>query len=176
MTKRELLSLAFKSAGIANALYCIYNFLNTIRAWHQMTGFLDPTLNFSAFWAVNITFTMAQFMFSLPLVLWGDGLSRWLVPADAALLPLDNPLREKALLDSVVKFLGVLWLCKGLPDLLATAARLGFHWVFLKNDQAKMTDLNHPVETILVGIALLVLGHYLVEYAFRGSTDKVTVS
>jgi hypothetical protein len=176
MTKRELLSLALKSAGIANALYCIYNFLNTIRAWHQMTGFQDQGLNFSAFWASNITFTLGQILFSLPLVLWGDGLARWLVPADAALLPLDNPLREKALLDSAVKFLGVLWLCKGLPDLLATAASLGFHWVFLKNDQAKMTDLNHPVETILVGIALLVLGHYLGEYAYRESKEKVTVS
>jgi hypothetical protein len=176
MTKRELLSLAFKSTGIANAIYCIYNFLTTIRTWHQMTGFLDPGLNFSAFWATQITSTLAQILFSLPLVLWGDGLARWLAPADAALLPLNNPLREKALLDSVVKFLGVLWLCKGLPDLLATAARLGFHWVFLKNDQATMTDLNHPVETILVGIALLVLGHYLGEYAYRKPREKVTVT
>jgi hypothetical protein len=175
MTKRELLSLAFKSAGIANAIYCIYNFLTTIRAWHQMTGFQDQGLNFSAFWATNITFTLAQILFSLPLVLWGDGLARRLVPADAALLPLDNPLREKALLDSVVKFLGVLWLCKGLPDLLATAARLGFHWKFLKTEPAWLTDLGYPVERIGIGIALLVLGHYLVEYAFRGSTDKVTV-
>ena len=141
-----------------------------------MTSFQDQAFNYSAFWAINITSTSVQFILSLLLVRWGDGLAQWFVLSDAAVLPLGNPPREKALFDTVVKFLGVLWLFKGIPDLLTTTARIGFHWEFLKKDQAKMTDFSYPIETILIGIALLAFCHFLVEYAYHEPKTKITVS
>jgi hypothetical protein len=177
MTKRDLLAMALKFTGIVYFIQTICYFLNTIRAWHQFTGFQDLSLDFSAFWAINITSSLLEIILSLVLIRWGDGLARLLIRHDAALLPLAEKQWEKHPLEAIVKFLGILYLLWGLPELITEAAGATLHWKFIKNEQAWFTkELHQPLQTILIGFALIVLCYYLVAYAYPEIKAKAAPS
>lgn len=177
MTKRELLAMALKFAGILYFIQTICYFLNTVRAWHQLTGFQDPGLDFSAFWAINITSSLLEIILSLVLIGWGDSMARLVVRHDTTLLPLNEQEWEKHLLEVTVKFLGFLYLLWGLPELITEAAIATFHWKFIKKEQAWVDiKLYHPLQTVLIGIALIVLCYFLVAYSYRELKVKVNPS
>lgn len=173
MTKRGLMAMGLKFAGIVYSLHAINSFLINLRDWPQLNAHGMTHYNINGLWAIGITSCLIKILFSLALILWGDCFARRLLRQDTSVLPEHDEGWEKCLFETTLKFLGCLYLLWGLSLLVTDGITRVFHWTIFKDGKDWFTiDLPANLRTVLIGIALIALSNILVKYAYQGPKVK----
>lgn len=176
MTKRDILSISFKILGVVCIMYTIV----LIPGIGMAIGMLfvpqeSEYARYAVRWHFFITVLLPIFtsLFGILLLKWGDSIASKLIHEDSQLECTTTVDWEKRMFTLAMKIIGLIWLIRGIPDLIKATTELISRWyLFYFNIPHMIGVALGAVLSLLIGIYLLVDGRYLVKMAFGRERDK----
>lgn len=174
MTKRDVLSIAFKILGVIMLMYTVLLIPNIGMAIGML--FQTPPDNYQSYlklWHFTITVTWPVFSFVMGCILlkWGNKIATRLVKEDKEISAKVGEDWEKKIFILSLRIIGVIWLIRGIPDLIKSIGELIMRWyIYYYSFSHIIGVILGASVSVILGIYLIVGGEYLVELAFRERT------
>lgn len=171
MTKRDILSVAFKILGIISVMYAM-EYMNGIGLGlgmiFQQPG---PGQNFNPYWFLGTMILSAFLYIAIAYILlrWGDLIAKKFVREDSAISILDPSQWERPIFMLSLRIIGVVCLIKGVPELVKVLSELAF-----RGKYQGIISLPHigsgiigAIVFLIIGVYLISGGKHLVKFAYR---------
>jgi hypothetical protein len=175
MTKRDILSVAFKIMGVlfaANAImYVPWTLMALLNLAENRPTRVHEALNVSLYWSWAAALAAPILMFCIGYVLLtlAEPIADRLARGDTEVLSLGlGPRWEQAIFSVSMRIVGVLLLARGIPDLVSW--RLFFRPWFIQRPidvRGLLFDLIRPLLTLIIGAYLLTGARHLLRFLFR---------
>jgi hypothetical protein len=171
MTKRDVLSIAFKIMGVS----FIYTAITT---FPQMGIFIssygrgDSSLYSNIFIIIGfILYPLWLLGFAYVFFRFGDSMAELLLPADAELPPMDINQQHKPIFSLALRIFGVLCLTRGIPEIASFLTRL-FQFQYERLSPYDFANGISGVVLLVLGGYLITGGKWLVDFAFKEKPRK----
>lgn len=172
MTKRDVLSVAFKIIGVSGIMYAILslpqifisiggirhreNFMGINPYWLLMTTLIYPIL------LVCISYLLIKF---------SDIFAEKLIAKDAEVPTIGIVQWEKPIFILANKIIGVICLTRGIPSLVRFAVKLS-KWRYENIPAYDLGDFLSAIALIILGIYLLSGGKKIIEFAYKEKPES----
>lgn len=178
MTKRDVLSIAFKIMGV----YFIYMAILTIPQIGMSISFFSNSINASGFNSRGlligaIIYPIWLLGFALVFFRLGDSMTELLIPDDTELPQIDTTRNQKPIFTLSLRIFGILCLTRGIPNIATFLTKLYRikhaipHDVILNSSDlistADFTDAVSAIVLIILGGYLISGGKWLVKFAYK---------
>lgn len=167
MTKRDVLSVAFKIIGVYSIMTVIA-YLPTI--FMTLTISLQKSiimgLDSIARWylIVFILFPITMLIFAYILIMYGEQIAEKLIKVDTALINMETTIKEKSIFIISLRIMGALQLAEAIPIILKTLIPF---WMVSSKHLCLNSYLltTSPGFELISGLVRLAIGFYLVSGA-----------
>jgi len=174
MTKRDVLSIAFKILGVISLMYTVVLIPNIGTAIGML--FQSHPDNYqSCIWlwhfVITLVWPVGAFVTGCVLLKWGDNIANILIKEDKAIAIKVTQDWDKRIFTLSLKIIGVIWLIRGIPDLVKSIGELVMRWYLYYYTISQIVGVVlGALVSLILGIYLITGGKYLVELAFREQT------
>ncbi len=175
MTKRDILSISFKILGAVCLMYTIVLIPNI--GW--VIGMQYPQdsdyARYAIRWQIFLTilFPSVTLLFGLFLLKWGERIAVRLIREDTHIEMARTDDWERRLFSLSMKIIGLIWLIRGIPDLIKAIGELIMRWYFYYYSIPHIIGaVLGAFLSLLIGFYLLIDGRYFTKLAFGREPDK----
>jgi hypothetical protein len=176
MSKRDILSISFKILGVVCMMYTIVLIPNIGMAIGMLFGQHEDTYaRYAVRWHffVTVLFPIFTLLFGLLLLKWGDSIASRLIREDTRIEGTAAPDWDKRIFTLAMKIIGLIWLIRGIPDLIKAITELISRWYYFYFSIPHMIVVALGASlSLLIGIYLLVDGRYFTKIAFDRKPDR----
>jgi ribosomal protein L40E len=170
MTKKDVLSIAFKILGVVALMYTIVlipHLLFSIGLVFAPTS--AGIQSYMRLW--NFIYTMVHpivvFVMGYILLRWSDDITNKITKDDKPLFIKVTTDWDKRVFVLALKIIGVIWLIMGIPELIKSIGELTMRWHIYHLDIFHATGVTiSGVISLLLGFYLITNGRYLIKLAF----------
>ena len=159
MTKRDVLSIAFKILGVVALMYTIVLIPNIGMAIRMLfQSHPDNYQSYMSLWYFinTLVWPVGAFSMGYILIRWGDNIANKIVKDDKPLSMKVTEDWDKRIFNLALKIIGVIWLIKGIPELIKSIGELIMRWYVY------YYSISHIIGVIISGAVSLILGIYLI--------------
>ena len=176
ITKRDILSISIKILGVVCIMYTIILIPGIGMAIGMLLGPQESEYaRYAVRWHffITIIFPIFTSLFGLLLLKWGDSIASRLTHEDTPIESAALPNWEKRIFSLAMKIIGLIWLIRGIPDLIKAIIDLISRWYYFYFNIAHMIGVALGASlSLLIGLYLLIGGGYFVKLAFGRKTDS----
>ena len=179
MTKRNILSIALKILGVITLMYTIVLISNIGYAIGLLFAPHDTVYTLYAVrwhFVSTLVYPILAFIFGLILLKWGDAITKKLIREDTEVdVTLTEDWEKRVFLISL-KIIGVIWLIRGIPDMIKAIGEVVMRWyVYYAMTSHIIGVVIGSCLSVLIGVYLLIDGRYFVKLAFREQVETLEV-
>lgn len=171
MTKRDILSIAFKILGVIALIYTVVFIPNIgiaislLFVPHESVYTLYAT---RWHFVSTLLWTILTFFCGFTLLKWGDAITKKLIREDTKIDVTPTEDWEKQVFLLSLKIIGVIWLIRGIPDLIKAIGEVVMRWyIYYAMTSHIIGVVIGSCLSVLIGIYLLLDGRHHVRLAFR---------
>jgi hypothetical protein len=169
MTKRDILSVAFRIIGVYLAIFAIVSipmiiFSLASQGQMQQSGMIIPPRSWVARISIQLN-PILMFGFALALLKWADSLAAKLIKEDSAVSMPQAAADTKQVFVLALRIIGVMQIVAAAPGLIANLLRLLPLGAMSRS--APGFNLPELIVRLLIGIYLLSGAKHLVAIVFR---------
>ena len=176
MTKRDILSISFKILGVVCIMYTIVLIPSIGMAIGMLSGQQESEYaRYAVKWHFFVTVLLPIFtsLFGLLLLKWGDSIASRLIRENTRIEEATVPDWEKRIFTLAMKIIGLIWLIRGIPDLIKATTELISRWYYFYFSIPHMIGVALGATlSLLIGFYLLINGRYFSKLAFGKEPDK----
>ncbi len=183
MTKRDILSIAFKIIGIYSVMNVIASFPAIFMPMVinlQKSSIMELDIISKWYLVISISFSILMFIFAYILLRWSDLIAEKLIKTDTTFTPLSTSYNEKSIFILSLRIIGSLQIVQAIPKITVTLVQ--YLDLAVKKINVQSYIFSHYGLNMIVGIIQLFIGaylisggKYLVQFAFRewiNTTEK----
>ena len=171
MTKRDILSVAFKILGVISVMYAVEYIFAIGIGFGMIFQQPGPGQNFNPYWYLGSAILSAFLSIAIAYTLlkWGNLIAQKLIRDDSTISILDSSQWERPIFILSLKIIGVVCLSRGIPELVKTLSGMAF---LSKHQRTSLFNID-AIVSLIIGVYLISGGKRLVEFAYR---EKTTTS
>jgi hypothetical protein len=135
----------------------------------------DAYVRYAVRWhfLVTILFPIFTTLFGLLLLKWGESIASRLIREDTRIEIAAPADWEKRIFSIAIKIVGLVWLIRGIPDLIKAITELISRWYYYYFSIPHMIGVVLGASlSLLIGLYLLLDGRYFLKLAFGKEADK----
>ncbi|MGB3342185.1 MAG: hypothetical protein WBB37_11960 [bacterium] len=170
MSKRDVLSIAFKILGVIAIMYTIVLIPNIGFA---ISMFFLPDVGdnqtYFRIWhfAATLIYPIVTLICGFILLKYGDTITKKLIKDDKQLSIKVTEDWERRIFILALKIVGVVWLLKGIPEVIKSIGELIMRWyIYYYNTSQIIGIIIGGVVSLVLGFYLITNGRYFIKLAF----------
>jgi MFS family permease len=122
---------------------------------------------------ITVLFPIFAFLFGLLLLKWGDTIAARLIREDIRIEFTLTDDWERRIFSISMKIIGLIWLIRGIPDLIKATVELVSRWAYFYFSIPHMIGVALGASlSLIIGVYLLLDGRYFLKLAFGRKPDK----
>lgn len=169
MTKKDVLSIAFKILGVVALMYTVVLIPNIGISIGWLFLPIKDSTSYVRFWqfAIALMWGVGSLTMGFVLLKWGNNITNVLIKEDkpiATKVPQDW---DKRIYKISLKIIGVIWLMKGIPELAKAITGVIVRWhIYYYTLSHIISVLVSAIVSLVVGFYLITNGRYFIKLAF----------
>ncbi|MDH4211642.1 MAG: hypothetical protein OEV79_09390 [candidate division WOR-3 bacterium] len=125
---------------------------------------------------ITILFPTITFLFGFLLLKWGDSIAAKLIRDDTQIQMTHTDDWERRIFSLSMKIIGLIWLIRGIPDLVKAVGELIMRWYLYYYSIPHMIGvITGAFLSLVIGVYLLVDGRYFIKLAFGEKPGELNV-